>query len=182
MSIKQKMIIYLTSVIFIISLIIYFIILPTIRDIKKMSDDIYAERVDLEKKYQRGQLLRKTVENFEKIKPEKDKLTSAFIIAGRELEFITTLENVASTHQLAQDIKFQRAQSEGVNTTFPSPLELTVSKGSFTKILQYLKDLERLNYYFNISSINMDVASKGQSQPVTTLRGNVYTLSLEEKK
>lgn len=182
MSTKQKIIIYLTSVIFVIGLIIYFIILPTLKDIKKISDDIYAERVDLEKKYQRGQLLRKTIENFEKVKPEKDKLTSAFIIANRELEFITTLENVASIHQLAQDIKFQRAQSEGANLAFPSSLELTVSKGSFTKILQYLKDLERLNYYFNISSINMDVASKGQSQPVTTLRGNVYTLSLEEKK
>ena len=71
MNFKVKITISTIGVILIISLITVFIIIPTISDIKKISNPIYLERVDLEKKYLRGQLLKKTVSNFEEIKSQK---------------------------------------------------------------------------------------------------------------
>ena len=51
MSVKRKIIISVAAVLSVTFIVVYFIILPTIRDIKKISDAVYQERVDLEKKY-----------------------------------------------------------------------------------------------------------------------------------
>ena len=74
MSVKRKISVALVVVILILVGVVALVIWPTITDIRKISNAIYLERIDLEKKYLRGQLLRKTVDDFEKIKPtiEKD--------------------------------------------------------------------------------------------------------------
>jgi Tfp pilus assembly protein PilO len=179
MTIKKKIAISITIVIAAIGLIIYFIILPTIKDIEAISEAVYAERVDLEKKYLRGQLLKKTVENFQKIEPEKDKLVSIFINEGEELKFITALERIAASHGLVQNLKLQ-TRREGSNNYYPLPLEIT-TKGRFIQTLRYLKDLERLNYYFNIFSLNL---SNGEGGNLITgaINGEIYVLPPREEE
>jgi len=183
MGIKKRITIYIVIVLAITSIIVYFVILPTVTDIKKISDAVYAERVDLEKKYLRGQLLKTTIENFEKIRPEKEKLASIFIAEGEELKFITALEKVAASHNLAQTLSLQ-ALKEGEEIKdfyYPLPLKIT-SQGKFTDILRYLKSLEQLNYSFNISSIT--ISPNQQQSLMINLSGDVYILptKAEEEK
>lgn len=180
MNIGKKIIISAAVAGFTIGLLIYFIILPTIQDIKKISDAVYAERVDLEKKYMRGQLLKKTLEDFEKIKPEKEKLASIFINPGKELEFITALEKIAGRYNLKQNIQLPTISEKiGEKTYYPLPLEVVIN-GDFIEILKYLKDLERLNYYFNIASINISLDEKNSEKKSVNaiLNGKIYILPL----
>src|SRR3989338_5790437 len=104
---QRKMIIMILTVLITSGLIVYFIILPTVKDIKKITASVYAERLDLEKKYLRGQLLKATVENFEKVKDQQPLLAGSFVAAGQELNFIQTLEKIANRHQIDQDLKLK---------------------------------------------------------------------------
>lgn len=183
MTIKKKIAIYILGVSIITSLIIYFVILPTLRDIKKINEAVYAEKIDLEKKYLRGQLLKKTIEDFEKIKPEKDKLKSLFITEGEELTFITALEKVAASHNLNQKLSLQplKDNEEGNNLYYSLPLTITI-QGKFIDTLKYLEDLEKLNYYFNILSITISTNLKGQEDLVMVkLEGKIYGLSTKKE-
>ncbi len=183
MRIKKKIIISIVAVVIITSGIIYFVILPTIKDIRKISRAVYLERVDLEKKYLRGQLLRKTIDDFDKIKPDKEKLSSIFITVGEELKFITALEKIATQHNLEQEIKLQQNKNEQTDSYYTLPLSIT-ARGNFIEILKYLKELEKLNYYFNVFSLSASADSKNQgSKDVTTftLTGEVYSLPTEKE-
>lgn len=176
MNIKRKITISIIIVLAITSLIIYFVILPTAEDIKKISNDVYLERVDLEKKYLRGQLLKKTIKDFEEIKPEQDKLASIFIMEGEELKFITALEKISAANNLEQNLQLQTNQSKISKDElyYTLPLKVTV-QGSFDKILKYLQDLEKINYYFNVSSIN--ISAKNSAEIITAVMdGEIYAL------
>jgi len=53
----------------IIGLLIFFIILfPTLKKIRQMTQDTYNLRIALEKLYLRGQSIRESKENYEKVK------------------------------------------------------------------------------------------------------------------
>src|SRR3989338_2026996 len=181
MSVKRKIIISVAAVLSVTFIVVYFIILPTIRDIKKISDAVYQERVDLEKKYLRGKLLKKTIQDFEKIKPQQEKLAAAFIKEGEELEFITALERVAAANGLSQIIKLQPTQDKTLEKKFYSPLPLTLNAtGSFLNTLKYLSDLQNLKYYFNVSAITFSNQSANRNNPEiinTNLAGEIYSLS-----
>jgi len=175
-NVAKKIIAYTLTVICLILLIIYFIVIPTVRDIKKISSDVYAERLDLEKKYLRGQLLKKTVEDFEKIKPQKNKLLSAFITENQELEFITNLEKIATENKLTQNIRLhQNPDDQGDKIFYNLPLEVT-AQGDFINIMKYLRDLETLSYYFNINSISLDSDGQTPLSVSVNLKGSVYVL------
>jgi len=182
MSLKRKILISIILVLLFTGLIAYFIIWPTVRDIRKISQSIYLERLDLEKKYQRGQLLRKTLADFEKIKPEREKLTSIFITEGKELDFITTLEKVALINNVNQEIKLKAEEKikngEGAKSYLTTPLAVNIS-GNFIDVLKYLNSLQMLRYYFNIANFSLSSASANNNvtgEVKASFEGEVYSL------
>ena len=179
-STRKKIIILIVAVGLISGSIVYWIILPTMRDIKQITAAVYAERLDLEKKYLRGQLLKKTVADFEQVKDQQAVLTKSFVAAGQELKFIQTLENLASQHQIDQEIKLA-ADATSQKSADLSPLPLTLNlKATFNQTMDYLQDLERLNLYIVISSFNIAIVGESQQRPQgltnTVLTGKVYRL------
>lgn len=181
MNLKIKILISIGVVGLTIGLIIYFVIFPTVKDIQSIKQAVYLERIDLEKKYLRGQLLNKTIEDFEKIKPERSKLMSIFITAGEELEFIQNLEEVASRHSIDQVLRLQSDQSRH-DFYFSFPIAAT-AEGQFTNILQYLRGIEHLQHYFNISEISIS-SGRGRAVDdpiVMSINGKMYGVSAEEK-
>ena len=66
LNLKNRIIANIIIVLFFMSAIAYLIILPTLSDIKGMESEIEAQRVDLEKKYIKGQSLKKLAENLKK--------------------------------------------------------------------------------------------------------------------
>ena len=182
MSIKKKIAIYITGVAVLAGAIVAAIILPTIKDIKAINNQVLTEKIDLEKKYLRGQLLKKTIENFERIKPQEEKLEKIYIEPGQELGFVTTLENIASRHQLAQDISLTDAKSGATATYEPLALRITTN-GPLLASLGYLRDLERLPVYFNIHEISIknDIRASSANSPISiTNTGQAFKLKAVE--
>jgi Tfp pilus assembly protein PilO len=171
MAIKKKIMISIVVVLIFTALIIYFIILPTIYDIKHISDTIYAERVDLEKKYLRGQLLKTTIREFKAAKPAQDRLSSVFITEGNELEFITTLEKIAGSLSLQQNLTLQQTVTKNY-LYYSQPMVIKIN-GDFIQILRYLKDLEKANHYFNIFSLSLN---DNGNNVTATFQGEVFAL------
>lgn len=185
MSIKRRMILSVVMVILVNALIVYFIILPTIDDIRAISDAVYRERVDLEKKYQRGQLLNKTLENFEQVKEQRGKIGSAFIIEGDELSFITALEAIAEKNKLAQDIKLDSKKVAESKNLFQSQKINVSLTGKYGGLRQYLYELELLPYMINIFDVTWTTPEKIQpADAILTMNldGKIYSLPKPKKQ
>ena len=175
MSVKRKISVALVVVILILVGVVALVIWPTITDIRKISNAIYLERIDLEKKYLRGQLLRKTVDDFEKIKPERDRLNTIFLLTGSELPFITTLEHLAATNQLQEHtINLQPTRSGFF------PLNLTIG-GTFEQVMNYFTDLESLPEYYIVDNLQIATSRiEGSDLVKINLSGKIYSREPEK--
>lgn len=161
---KNKITASLAGFLIIILSLIYFIVLPTVKEIKAMSSAIEAQREDLEKKYIKGQSLRQLTENLKEIEPKLELLDQIFINKNRELEFITSLENKADNNQINQKINLSPPQATKSQGFQKIGLQLSAA-GKFIKQLRYLMDLESLNYYINIKSLELSSSGSGQTAP-----------------
>jgi len=157
LNLKNKIAASVGSFLLVIFCLLYFIIIPTIADIKSMSGEIEEQRIDLEKKYIKGQSLKKLSDNLKSIELKLDLLNQLFINKNRELEFITTLENRASLNRLNQKINLSSPQVADNQDFQKADLQLLLT-GKFTRLLKYLLDLESLGYYTNIKSLELSPA------------------------
>lgn len=183
MSIRKKIALSISLVILFNAVIIYFIIIPTVSDIKMISDAVYKERVDLEKKYQRGQLLNKTLENFERVKSEQVIFKKAFIAEENELTFVTALENIAGKHNLEQHLQLASAKiSESKNLYLSRAITITL-RGTYEDTLNYLHDLESMDVFVNLANISLSSVEKVQAVDAPmqiSLSGKIFYLPISE--
>ncbi len=157
---KKKIIISIIGFFMALSIIVGLIVIPTIREIKRMGADIEEQRLDLEKKYIKGQSLKQLADNLKKISPQLDKLDRIFINHNRELEFITTLEDKTQANKIAQKISLGAAKDD--NQKFKIiPMQI-YTQGSFINQYNYLVNLELLDYYISIKALELSPA-QGQT-------------------
>lgn len=171
MTIKNKLyfIISSTACIFIL---VFFIILPSCRDIKKVSSEIRDEREYLEKLYLRGQHLKEVKKNFKDIEPHINDLEKIFIAPGEEVGFITSLENLAANKGIEQKLELEnllatKGQDQGNELMPYEILPLTLNlQGTFPQLITYLIGLELLDYYVIINSLTITNASVKSTTPI----------------
>jgi preprotein translocase subunit YajC len=153
--------IIIISIIFFISisLILFYIIIPTVREIKKLNEYIYQEQKDLEVKFQKMGKIKKIRQNFLKIKPYFPQLNNIYLTEDKKIEFFTILEKTAQKHNLKFDLNLLPIESSKI-IALQFDLE-----GEYFDFLKYLIDLEKLDYYININKILIkDVALKTQTE------------------
>ncbi len=156
-NLKKKIFASIVIFILIIGGLIYFVVIPTIHDIKKMGKEIENQRIDLEQKYIKGQSLRQLTENLKKIEPQLVILDQIFIKQDYELEFITKLEEIAAQNNVSQTINLDTAKINKDKNYQTLPLRLS-ARGNYKNIMNYLINLEALNYYINIDSMDLSSA------------------------
>lgn len=154
LNLKKRIIITIITFFFFIFIIIYFIIIPSIRDIKNIKNEIEIQRTDLERKYLKGQNLRRMSEKLKKAEEKIHILDQVFISQNFGLEFITTLEEVASRNNVTQKINLLSSLDPDDSLYKIIPIQL-FSQGNFVQQLGYLVNLEILNYYINIKSLEL---------------------------
>ncbi|RJR31040.1 hypothetical protein C4569_03310 [Candidatus Parcubacteria bacterium] len=170
MNIKNKFFLYLFACLAVCAAIIGFIIIPTVNDIRKISSMVTDERADLEKKYKKGQLLQKTINDFNKIKPFEERINSIFVKKDHELDFILELEKIAAENKVNQ--KLINRSDQTANDTLP--LEVQV-EGYFPDTLKYLRQVEKLSYYFNVEEVKFSSAGqKYDGQIKMFLSGKIF--------
>ena len=152
--------------------IMLFAVFPTINDIQKIRKAIEAQRIDLEVKYERGQSLKKLSENLKIIEPQLSELEEIFISEDEVLEFITTLEEIAGNNDITQTINLISSKSSAKNGHKKIPLRITAS-GDFVGQLNYLTELESLNYYINIKSLELTSVSRSSAPKTETKSSHI---------
>ena len=162
LNLKKKIFVSIVIFVLIIGGLIYLVIIPTINDIKKMGEEIEAQRIDLEQKYIKGQSLRQLTENLKEIEPQLIMLDQIFIKQDYELEFITKLEDIAAQNNISQTISLDTAKINKEKSYQTLPLRLA-ARGNYKNMMNYLTNLEALDYYININSMDLSSASAKQS-------------------
>ncbi|MDD2807066.1 MAG: type 4a pilus biogenesis protein PilO [Patescibacteria group bacterium] len=182
MKIRQKISLTILTVIILIFGVVYLVIIPTISDIKQISNSVFAERVDLEKKYLRGQLLKKTVADFEKIKPQQDRLNNVFIEAGNELNFVTAIETLAADNGIEQNIRLNASRQNESAFISSLPIEITAI-GNFDNVLNFTSAIEKLPFYFNSAAMTLESTNStaNQDEVKLTMDGKIFFLNAEKK-
>lgn len=132
----------------------YLIIWPTLNDIKQLRANIITQKIDLEKKIVREKNMNILSEKLKKIEPQLKKFNQIFINQNRELEFITTIEGIAGKNQITQKINLNPASAQNEQIYKKIPLTLD-AQGKFQNLMKYLTNLETLNYYINIKSLEI---------------------------
>ncbi len=153
-NIKRKITFVIVVFLLTNALIVYLIIIPTINNIKQLRVNIVTQKVDLEKEMAREKNINILSEKLDKIEPQMKKFEQIFINQNRELEFITTLEDIALSNKVLQKINLNLNAVKAEQTYKKIPLRLNI-QGNFYNLLQYLTSLENLNYYINITSLEM---------------------------
>ena len=172
-NLKNKIIAMPIGFVLIIFGLIYFIVVPTIVDIKTVGGEIEEQRIDLEKKYNNGISLRQLTENLKIIEPKLSLLDKIFINKNRELEFITTIENEANEARVSQKINLISPETTEKQEFQKNNLQL-LTKGGFNEQLKYLMNLESLSYYINVKSLELSPADSNKEAEINNqeLTGN----------
>jgi len=154
MAIKQKKIYFTFGTFICLLLVSVFIVYPSIKEIKKISNQINEQKEKLEKFYMEGCFLKPTKNQYEKIEPQIAELSKIFIHENQELDLITNLENIASKNNLKQKIELKELKEDTKTQAKYETLPLTIKIiGNYLNCIKYLIELEALNFYINIDEI-----------------------------
>ncbi len=160
LGIKQKIAVSIVVLIAVLFVGLYFFIFNTIQDIKDLRNEIISEKIEVEKKINREKNLSNLSIKLKKIESQSNKIENIFLKKNNELEFIKTIENIASNNNVTQNINLLPGKDEKkVNKTI---INLRV-EGSYEDILNYIKDLELLKQYINI--INLNISAQDNKEP-----------------
>lgn len=149
---------YLIPLLAIIGGLCYFVIWPFYGEIKKINADMNDELFSLEGKKLKTNNIKEGLTDLNKIKDELSK-TDIFIKKGDELSFIQEIEILADKYQIEQIPNIGTLQNEGSESFLPIKITLF---GEFDKILKFINELDRTNYYLIVSLVNLtasDIAS-----------------------
>jgi Tfp pilus assembly protein PilO len=164
--------IYLLTGIFsaILFVLINLVITPTISEIKDTKKNVVNQKNELEKKLNREKNLVTLNENLKKIGPEVDFLSQIFIDKDKELEFITTLEGIASKNSINQSLNLGTERSVKFGQYIKTPIEISAD-GRYNDMVDYLINIENLKYYININSL--DLVFDGQDASSKYKKGRI---------
>lgn len=154
-NLRTRIIISFLGFFLVILSIVFFVVVPSIRDIVSIKNNIEEQRQELERKYVKGQSLRSLSEKIETVEGRIDDINNIFVDKNKGLEFITTLENLADSKNINQKINIS-LDNEDVDNEFEKiPIRL-YTQGTFKNQMDYLLGLELMDYYININSIEIN--------------------------
>lgn len=155
MKIKNKLKLIILSTVISIAGIIFFIMLPVIKNIKKVNAEITELKLSMEQNKKNSQPLKETMKKLKKINVKIASFSHLYIPADGELKLITELEKIAGKNDLEQKISLSNTSGE------TGQLNLNLI-GTYPDLLKYLSDLKILDYYININSIALKKSAKKQ--------------------
>ena len=154
----------LTFGIFIVLIVLFsfFLILPSLNDLNGMQDSIETKRKEIELSYSKGNDAKQVFKKIKEIDQQIEKLNSIYITDGRQLEIITKFEDFSSKHNVTETIGIN-PNSDKKPSKFKK-IDLTINTiGSFNNLMDYLADIESLNYYVNIYNVDISPNSSDNS-------------------
>lgn len=132
--------------------LVFTVIIPSIAEIRQIRQQVYEERVRLEKLFVRGQLQKKVRENYNRIKETAGWLDNILLKENQELQYITALESAAD--KIGLELKIVVDEQSRLSGQPLSVLGFTFNlSGSWPKIVSFLAALENMPYYTNVLEV-----------------------------
>ncbi|MFA6421991.1 MAG: type 4a pilus biogenesis protein PilO [Candidatus Buchananbacteria bacterium] len=167
---KNKFIIAIFAITACCAVVIAFLIIPNIQDIVKINQDIIFQREDLEKKAALGLNIKQISSEISAMEKNSAELNKMYIKSGKELEFLTLLDEIAQKNNVdAQAVpQFPEKNAEKLTKI---PLTIII-KGKFVNVFSYIGSLETMPYYYNIDSL--EIQEGANDATTANLTGNIY--------
>ena len=151
---EKKYLIAIAALTIISAGMILYIIIPAVGSMRENKIKIENEYQGFESLLSRGQNLEKTIKDFETVNESYPELANVFLSKEKELEFITSLEEISQETGVTQQIIFSTEKTKKTNNIDIKPISLHLN-GKLADILTYLNRLEALDYYVNLNSIKI---------------------------
>ena len=149
---NKKLIITVWISLFLFVAIIAGVLVPTVWHIRKTAAESYALRVALEQRYEQSLRSRVTRQKLQEIKETISDFGRFLFKPGEELQLITFLENLATTHTLTQTIN--NSNLDKIKTSPTAEISFNVS-GDYQNLLEYIAELERSDYFITIEHLEL---------------------------
>ncbi len=149
------------SAVLILIIILGYVVFPSVKHINELSDQIYEERTKLEELYLKGQSLKRSTEEYRKIKNEINELENIFITKKEELDLITQLETLANETNVEQELNIKENKKEQDEEKMFIALNI---RGQYTDIIRYLEKVEALDLYISFDKIRFSNNAQGISR------------------
>jgi Tfp pilus assembly protein PilO len=168
---SEKKLIFLTIILTILIIFNFFLtIRPLYQEVKNLSDKIKSQIKLSEELYLKGYTLAETKKKLKEIEDKIPILENVFLLEGKELEFITTLEKIARQNKISQEINLEAKKIFRTNYKF---LPVTLSlKGEFQNLIKYFLEMEKLDFYFNIDSFSL--TQKKEKEIEVIVKGKTF--------
>ncbi len=178
---KHTSTIILLSLTVVLFVNLYFIF-KTIVDIKYLSQSIYSQRLELEKKYLKGLSLRYTIRALDDVRKKLNQNSKIILSTEDTLDLITDLEKTAEEFQVRQSINLNEFSSKKRFDSTQININIT---GYYDQVLSYLTELHRKPYYINFKIIKITTLppTEGSIKPQISLHlsGLVYWENISSK-
>ncbi len=173
--IKQRLLILTSSIALVLILISVLIVLPTIKQILSLKNNITSIQGNLEERYEKTQRLKKSVSQLSQAKQSAEQFSQAAINPSDQLKSITELENLASQNniEMTENVEYidlgQNKDNDSNSDTVDSPVLPQyyhfsfLNNGSFRDHLAFLKKIENLPFYLIINNLKFEKKENGNS-------------------
>ncbi len=153
-NLKQKIFFSIFISFVFLFLLSFFVILPSIQSMIDITIETKSVKNILDMKMSRAVDHHTAVKNYQTVKSNIHLLDQIFIQKSDSLLFVDQLENIAEKNNVSQSANLINKNEEKKDFYSIIPLQVSVS-GEEDDILNYLKDLEDLDYYINIKDVDI---------------------------
>ena len=172
---KQKLSVATMFFIALVAVISVWIIIPVIKEIQNLNEQIYNQRLSLEKKYVQRFSVRKITANLIEINEGMDEILTIFLPQNGEISFITKLEEISDKHRV--NLRIFLLPEEKNNYPYgKQKFDLTLSvEGAYENVLRFINDIEKIDTHILIDSISFTHGLGNDDSVVNvSIKGYVY--------
>ncbi len=144
-----------------------FLIGPTLSDVHELKQNVLSAQGELEAQYANRRNLLASRDKVVETREVMKRLASQFLPAGRELDFITAVEALATKNDVDERLQLSKSENASV-PEFEKRFDLSVT-GSFGPSLQMLIDLEKMPTLMVIDSMTLRPGGGSDGQPALTI-------------
>lgn len=155
-TIKQKQIITISTLVLLALIIIFIIVLPTMRSIDSTVQTISARALNEDTELQRLRLLRKSLQEIEVAQYDVQNISAITMKTSVDEVKIDELFKVAGAqHGVAMEISYTKEASP--HTHFKEQMNYNITAiGSFDQVRAFLAKVESLPYYVQFTNLEME--------------------------
>jgi len=180
LQLKHKITLVTAAILIGISSIIFLIIVPSIRYITEIKQNIENTEAELEENFTKIQLLKKSIRELDDVQEKTQNFYFATITEGDELIVIRELERIAEKYAIFQDLNVSysdgTAQNKDEKKDDPHYIFTFHNQGSFQDHLKFLSELDKLPYYIIIDKLQWTKTNvRDENQQVNlNFNGKIY--------